>query len=147
MPHDVELGRCGDRVFHLLQAGACDLQSVLFPVVAVEQFQGQHGLSADRQEIADDILDGRDTVAGIDAMLVFDRFTRRIGRIIIEMEDLERLRSKQFGTYQVSGTVDFPRQVQRQNKRRPTSLELDSARTESNSPFKEPGVLVTAAAF
>src|SRR6266487_4458541 len=69
-----------DQGLHLLQPGAGHGEGVLVPVVAVEQLQRQHAAEADGPQVAEDVLERGDAVAGVDALGVADLGARRLRR-------------------------------------------------------------------
>src|SRR5208283_2176953 len=78
-----------DGGLHFFQAGAGHGGGVLFPVVAVEQFQRQDTAKAAVAQGAEDGGEGSDAVAGIDAGGVGDIGAGRFGRIVVAVEDVE----------------------------------------------------------
>src|SRR5262249_4713983 len=75
--------------FHLFQPRLGNLLSVFFPVIAIKEFQRQSAIETDIAQDLQDGLERRDAVAGVHALGVGDVLARRIGGIVVVMNDVK----------------------------------------------------------
>lgn len=89
-------GRCEDGAsrdfrdgsFHFFEAGFGGIEGVEFPVIAVEQFEGEDAFGVNGGEVGEDLGQRGDAIAWEDAVGILDSSLRGIGGVIIEVEHL-----------------------------------------------------------
>src|SRR5260370_14324129 len=86
---------------HLLQPGFRYGQRILLPVVAIEELERQEAAEAGQAQIAEDFLQRRHAVTGIDTMRIADRRAVRLGRIIVDMKYLDRRPRQQLQSLEI----------------------------------------------
>src|SRR6185369_2777892 len=74
----------------LLDRRLRDRDRILLPVLLVEELDREVAGEADRLQVAEERRQRRDAVARIDAVLVLDRLARRIGGIVVRVDDVDR---------------------------------------------------------
>src|SRR5260370_19285737 len=95
------LGAASYRRLHFLQAGAGHSQRVLTPVIAVKKLQGKESSVADGPQVAEDVLQGGDAVAGIDPSGIGDGGAGRGSRIIVAVDHAQERSRNEFQAMEI----------------------------------------------
>jgi len=90
-----------EQSLHLLQSGLDDAEGILTPVFPVKQLEREHDAKAASREISEERFECGHAIAGIDPVGVGQFLARWIGRVVVDMEDMDRTRSQQLDSGEV----------------------------------------------